>query len=396
MVSYCQALAHLFALERFGEKLDLSGPTALNEALGRPLDSFRSVLIGGTNGKGSTAAFTEALLRGAGLKVGLFTSPHLMSFRERVRIDGKDISAERVATLTTQVLDTAQGAKLQPSFFEATWGLAALAFAQAELDIVIWEVGLGGRLDATNVCAPDVSAVTCIALDHMRVLGDSLTQIAGEKAAIFRPGKPALTAATGPGLIALQSHGPVESVVIPELSNLPLPGIHQQHNAALAIAVVNALGHSPNRAHLSQARWPGRGERIQDVILDCAHNPDGAQTFATWLEQDLTGPIHLICGAMADKNVEGLFAPILPFAASVAVVRPDTPRAMAADELAARLNTLAQDTQIQVIPRVSDALDHRPRACTTVVIGSCYLAGEARAHLLGVSYPECDLRTRAR
>ena len=159
--TYEATLARLFELTRFGEKTSLDGPRALNSALGDPLSAYESILIGGTNGKGSTAAFLEALLRARGVRTGLFTSPHLMSFRERIRVDGQEVSAADVVELSPEILDLAEADGA--SFFEATWALAATVFARRGVDIAIWEVGLGGRLDATNVADPIATAIVGVA-----------------------------------------------------------------------------------------------------------------------------------------------------------------------------------------------------------------------------------------
>ncbi len=393
---YCAALDQLFALARFGEKLDLTTPRRLEQALGGPLSSYRSVLIGGTNGKGSTAAFLEAVLRAAGLKVGLFTSPHLVSFCERIRIDGDDIHPETVAALVPVVLRVAESHDLQPSFFEATWGLAALAFSLAEVDVVIWEVGLGGRLDATNVCEPVASAITSVGLDHVHVLGPDLASIAREKAAIFRPGRPNLTACWGEALSAVAKATPHDfGVVAPrdDLPALPLPGAHQARNAALALALAGALGVEAPPSALLGVRWPGRAERFPgNIFLDCAHNPDSAEALAEWLQQGAVRPLHLIFGAMADKAVDGMVAALAPLADSITLVTPTYPRRATAAELAPAF----EGYPVTVGGTVAEALRDRPQDRFCLVTGSCFLVGEARAGLTGQPFPECGLLTTAR
>ena len=190
MSKYADALSRLYGLVRVGEKYSLDGPRTIHRAIGSPLKAYQSILVGGTNGKGSTSNFLSCMLVGGGLKVGLFTSPHLLSFRERIRINGS-LSERETVRLVDLVLPLVE--KHGCSFFEAAWAMAALAFQQSEVDIVVWEVGLGGRLDATNTCDPIGSIVTNVALDHMAILGDTRAQIAFEKAAIFRVGRPAVT-----------------------------------------------------------------------------------------------------------------------------------------------------------------------------------------------------------
>ena len=392
---YKATLERLFGLTRFGEKLDLSTPRALNAALGNPLGNYRSILIGGTNGKGSTAAFLEAVLRDAGFKTGLFTSPHLVSYRERIRIDGRNLGKRSVIGLADRVI----GLDLldrQPSFFETTWAMAAEAFALAEVDIAIWEVGLGGRLDATNVCDPVASAVVSIGLDHTHVLGDTIEAIAGEKAGIFRRGRPAMTAdLSAIGALQAAAPGPVALVCPqPGLPDLPLPGAHQHRNAALAMALASTLGIEPNPAALNDVRWPGRGERIGNVLLDCAHNPHAAEALAEWLKARVSGPLHLIYGAMAGKDVTGTLAALAPLVESVALVTPDYPRRQPASQIL----LIAQGLGMQVhdAGTVAEALASKPDGMLSLVTGSCFLVGEARAHLMGQAFPECGLRTTAR
>ncbi len=378
--AYGDALARLYELTRMGERLDLETPRALDAALGHPLGRYRSVLVAGTNGKGSTCAFLEALLRRAGLRVGLFSSPHLVSFRERIRVDGVDISESGVPPLVDRVL----GLGLEPSFFEAAWAMAALYFADAGVDLVVWEVGLGGRLDATNVCEPEVSAVVSVALDHTHLLGDTIEAIAAEKAPVFRPGRPALTAATGAALDALRRLRPDVRSAVPVDVPVPLPGAHQRSNAGLAVAIAEALGVDPDTDALGSARWPGRGERIGDVLLDCAHNPDGAGSLAAWLPE----PMDVVFGASEGKDVAGMAAALAPVARTVTLVTPRYPRCVPAPSIAHHFPGATVGTT------VAAALDGRRGP--VLVCGSAFLVGEARAHLLGLEFPERGLLTTAR
>lgn len=400
---YVATLERLFSLARFGEKLDLSTPRALEATLEHPLGAYRSILIGGTNGKGSTAAMTEALLRRGGLKTGLFTSPHLTRFAERIRVDGELVSEEAVIRWTPKIFEAAASAGLQPSFFEAVWAMAACIFAEAEVDVVIWEVGLGGRLDATNVCDPVASAVVSVGLDHTHVLGSSVEAIAQEKAPIFRRGRPAFTGASGRALAALRQAWPEGLTVIdPEqaegLPPLALPGPHQRINAAIAVALTEALGVSPDLSALSSVSWPGRGERMGQLILDCAHNPPAAEALAAWLDEAGLGPMPLIFGAMADKDVAGVIAPLRRHVSALRLVTPAYPRRMAAADLAQVPEVAALDPHVGADDSVGAALDQLQAATagSILVTGSCFLVGEARAHLLRVPFPEGGILTTAR
>jgi dihydrofolate synthase/folylpolyglutamate synthase len=402
--AYAATLERLYALVRFGEKLGLDGPRALDRALGGPVGRVPAILIGGTNGKGSTAAFVEALLRGRGFRTGLFTSPHLVSFRERIRIDGEDIAPAAVVSLADRVFAASERVGGEVPFFEIVWGMAALAFAEASVDFAIWEVGLGGRLDATNACEPLVSAVVSLGLDHTAVLGPDLPSIAREKAPIFRPGRPALTAASGESLEVLRAAS-AEGVELRVLGRdfaafdgaLPLPGVHQGRNAGLALEIVRSLGIRPDPTQLAQVRWPGRGEHIAPgLVLDCAHNPDGAAALAAWLASgDRAGPAQptdLIVGMMGDKDVDAVVATLRPHARTVTCVTPGHPRALPAEALAARI----PGPDVRVVPDVGAAIAGRDPGARTVLTGSCYLVGEARAAILGLPYPEAGLRTVAR
>ena len=389
--AYGATLARLFELTRFGEKTSLDGPRALDRALGHPLGAYDSVLVGGTNGKGSTAAFFEAILRAQGVRTGLFTSPHLVSFRERIRVDGIPISVSQVVDWAPAILDLAEADGA--SFFEAAWALAARTFAELGVEVAIWEVGLGGRLDATNVADPIASAVVSIGLDHTHVLGETHREIAREKAAIFRPGRPALTAATGEGLAALRAEGPahLEHIPVhPALPDLPLPGQHQAQNASLALALAAAIGYPSAPEALTAVNWPGRGERVGNVILDCAHNEAAVVALVQWLETADVGPIHLVFGAMVGKDVAAMARHLMPCVETVALVTPDYPRRAEAADL------LGHFPGAQVVGAVSAALEGRPTDRITLVCGSCFLVGEARAYLQGVEFPECGLRTTAR
>lgn len=392
---YCATLSALFGRLRFGEKLNLPTPKALNTALGEPLSAYRSVIIGGTNGKGSAAATLEALLLGRGLRVGLFTSPHLNSFTERIRVNGAALMPRAVIALFEAVIAAAEAAALRPSFFEAVWGMAAYAFAKAGVEVVIWEVGLGGRLDATNACDPVASGVTSLGLDHTEILGDTIEAIAYEKAGIFRAGRPALTCAQGPALDALRAAWPavISAPPLPPEASLALAGAHQRQNAALAWALARALGVEPRVEDLGRARWPGRMERVGDVLLDCAHNPHAMEALCAALRAAELAPLHVVFGAMQDKDIAGMASLLRGVAASVALVTPAYPRRASAASLAPHFEgqpglTLYED--------VISALEARPRGRLTLVVGSCFLVAEVRAWIYALPQPECGISTKAR
>lgn len=357
--------------------MDLSTPRALNAGLGRPLDAYRSVLVAGTNGKGSTCACLEALLVRAGVRVGVFTSPHLVSFRERIRVDGEDVSEAEVVDAAAAVLGVGE----TPSFFEAAWAMAAWVFRARGVEVAVWEVGLGGRLDATNVCDPRASAVVSVGLDHQHVLGETLEAIAAEKVAVFRAGRPAFTADTTGTVRALAPD--VREVAAFE-GALGLAGAHQRRNAGVAVELARALGVTVDPAALADVRWPGRCERIGDVVLDCAHNADAVDALLATLE----APLDVVFGATEGKDVGAMAARLEPWARSVTVVTPRYPRGLAAEDVARSFADAA------VGAGVAEVL--AARTGPLLVTGSCFLVGEARAALTGAAWPERGLFTRAR
>ena len=283
---YQRFLARLQVVRGQGVMLGLDRVRLALEHLGGPERRVPAIHIAGTNGKGSVAAMTEAILRRAGLRTGLFTSPHLVRFTERIRIDGADIDGDHLALLDEAVAGTA----VPLTYFEVATLLAFLAFAEARVDLAILETGLGGRLDATSVCAPLACAITSIAFDHEAILGDTLAQIAREKAGICKAGVPLFLGRLPPEAdarvaeSAAAAGAPVHRIGVdfPEAPGRPaLPGAHQQANAAIAAALAGAAALALGRplavadvvAGLAEVRWPGRLERVaEDVLLDCAHN----------------------------------------------------------------------------------------------------------------------------
>lgn len=435
--SYQKALERLFSLTRFGERMDLSGPRAINQALGDPLASFKSVLIGGTNGKGSTSAALAHLALGSSLHFGVFTSPHLISFRERIRIGDRLISPEEVVLGVETVFAAAEQAQITLSFFEATWAIAIWFFKQQGVEWAIWEVGLGGRLDATNVCDPLCSAISSLSLDHMHILGDSLDQIAIEKAAIYREGRPALTGCNGESLRILSLVSPVKPRPITnerdELESAyrsyiggdksqersPSSMIHSAHgrsNIALAWEIARSLNWpitgKTSLTDLSvwtHLTWGGRFEKLEGLWLDCAHNRDGADQVLSWLKahrvREPKQALHLIVGMSADKEIKEVLKRFALGCDRLTFVSPIYPRCASANELSSIYERtvcpllLAEGAplpEVKMVSDVSTALRNRDDTAITLVTGSCFLVGEARAWLLGVPFPELGVVTTAR
>ncbi len=372
----------------------LARTRALLAALGTPQASFRTLLIGGTNGKGSTAAGAASILESAGLRVGLTTSPHLVRVNERVRLCGRDVSDAGLDSALSLVAAVSGEGALQPTYFEALVVAACELFRRARVEVGVVEVGIGGRLDATNVLDPEVSVVTNVEADHLETLGPSLKDVAREKAGIFRRGQPALTGAAGEALDVLRSEaGRIGARLIEVPGSAawddvsPLAGAHQRANLALAVAAARAfapLDEAAVRRGIAAIRWPGRLQTVprpglRPLLVDGAHNPAGAAAVAAHLDAaGLSGRVDLVFGVLGDKAAEEMFAPLSARARRVVLVAPSSPRAISPDALAVRLG-------LPGIPRaasLADALavlESEGSDAPILVAGSLVLAGEALA-----------------
>ena len=423
--AYHAAVRALEQRGRFGVRLGLARTRALLKVLGDPQLSVRGALVGGTNGKGSVLALAGSALRAAGLRVGSTPKPHLVSYRERMEIDGRPIDPVTFASLVGDVLEAADRIERrhgQPTEFELMTAMLFKWFADEAVQVALVEVGLGGRLDATHAWDGGVAAITNVALDHMAWLGSTIPAIAREKAAIIERGDLAVTGATGDALAvirrrAMRVGAPLTVVDEPRVVGLDRDGImvelpalgetrialrgrHQAQNAAVADAVLNALGDQgiatvpaeARRSGYAGARWPGRLELLRvegrDVLLDGAHNPAGAAALAASLD-DLRpflsdGSITLVHASMGDKDVDGIIRALLDARAldDVRVVATEVAdeRALAASELSKAWRAARPETEVTVLADVGAAL---ARAVATaegpvVVAGSLYLVGEAR------------------
>ncbi|HEX3696917.1 MAG TPA: Mur ligase family protein [Polyangia bacterium] len=397
---YPDLLARLDSVRTLGVDLGLDRVREALRRLGAPEDKFPAVQIAGTNGKGSTAAMTDAILRAAGWKTGLFTSPHLSRFTERIRAGDVEADGDRLAALDLRIVATS----VPLTYFEVSTVLAFLLMAEESVDLAVLETGLGGRLDAVTTCRPVATAVTSIAFDHMDYLGTDLRSIAREKAGVIKPGVPhfigRLPAVADEEMqkAAARVGAPLRRLGVdffPAKEPVGLAGLHQRDNAgiarALAIAAGAALGRPIGEAALAAglgaARWPGRLERIAaDVLLDCAHNPEGAAALAAALPALASGRrLALVVSVVKDKDVAGVLAPLTGAFDLIIATASHNPRALPAAALAA---ALPPGPPSLVIPEARAALaEARQRMAAVgglvVVAGSIFLVGEVRAALCG-------------
>jgi dihydrofolate synthase/folylpolyglutamate synthase len=398
--AYRRFLARLADVRSHGVSLGLDRVRLALGRLGSPERRLRALHIAGTNGKGSTAALTDAILRAAGLRVGLFTSPHLTRFTERIRIDGLEIDGEVLAQLDDELVAT----QVPLTFFEVATVLAFLAFDRAHVDVAVLETGLGGRLDATSACQPVACAITSIALDHEALLGNTLTSIAYEKACIAKPGIPLFIGPVLPEVdvriteVAQGIGAPVRRPLVdyPPAPVAPaLPGAHQLGNAALAVALAREAMRGSGRPldepavlrGLRDVRWPGRLERVaNDVLLDCAHNVEGAAALGAALPA--SSRRVLLTSIVRDKDAAGMLAILSPHFDRVLVTRSHSDRSSPPEELARLIaRTRSGDRQVACVDDPVSALA-QARAYAgqasdglVVVAGSIFLVGALRAQL---------------
>jgi dihydrofolate synthase / folylpolyglutamate synthase len=396
--------AYLFGLEQFGIKFGLDNIRALVEGLGHPERAFRSVHIAGTNGKGSVTAMVDAALRAAGHRSARYTSPHLRDLTERFVIDAQPVSQQALAEVVDAIRVLVDNLRrdgvldVQPTFFEVTTAAAFELFRRARVDVAVLEVGLGGRLDATNVVVPEVTAITSIALDHELYLGSTLHEIALEKAGIIKPGVPVIIGelpgeaeSAIAGVAARQGAELIHaSAADADAFDVGLAGEYQRTNAGVAVRVLRALdargarvGEAAIAQGLANPRWPGRLDLRQlpngrEVLLDAAHNPAGAAALAsylsTWHPRDRKPP--LVFGTMKDKNVAAMFAALLPAVGSVVLTRASTPRAADPDELARLARDMAPlEILVEQTPAAALNLAWQ-RSPRIVVAGSIFLLGD--------------------
>lgn len=390
-MNYRDALAWLYGAQAFGIKLGLENIRRLLGSAGSPHGRLRFIHVAGTNGKGSTCAMLDSVLRAAGLRCGLYTSPHLVDFRERIRVDGTLIPEVAVAEGLTLLRSASSGWGHAPTFFELATALAAWWFAREDARIVVWETGMGGRLDATNAVTPLVSVITPVAMDHEKWLGSTLAAIAREKAGIMKPGVPVVSAPQADEVrdvlrdCAGENGSPLCFVDSPCGLPLGLAGGHQRWNAALALRALDAAGvatdDSARRRGLATVSWPARFQRAgDDMVIDGAHNPQAtAALVETWRAEFGARKARLVFGALQDKDPSAMLALLRAVADEVRLVPVAGPRGSASAELVGA----AQSAGFSVISQATlqDALATRERGGPILVTGSLFLAGEAIALL---------------
>ena len=417
----------LFALERFGIRPGLDTIRLLVRAMGDPQSSYRTVIVAGTNGKGSVVAMADSALRAAGHRVGRYTSPHLSVLTERFVVNGTAIPEpalrREAAQLHEQVDRMLADGRLPhpPTFFEATTAIALSWFRRTGVDLALLEVGLGGRFDATNIVSPVAGVITPIGLEHRQYLGDTLEAIAAEKAGVIKTGMVVVTTETTPAVLALfeetcrrrgarlvrAAEGTTVRVARggdrPEVTittsrrsyppfRLGLAGDHQVSNATGAIRLLETLSDMGIRVGgeaivtgLSTVVWPGRLElvRVGDrgaILLDAAHNPAAAAALSTYLRTTFPAGLPIVLGAMSDKDVDGMVAALAPCATRFVCTAPDTPRAIPANALAARVRQRVVSTLVSADPTPWHAVESAWHGSETVcVTGSIFLVGELRS-----------------
>lgn len=391
MLSYSSALDWLYSTQMFGIKLGLEGITRLLQACGVLYPRARVIHVAGTNGKGSTCAFAESVARAAGYSTGLFTSPHLVRFNERIRVNGEQIPDADAARLICKVKDTVAAWETPPTFFELVLAIAMLYFAERGVDIIILETGMGGRLDATNAVPKDVAVLTPIGLDHTQYLGETLYDIAAEKAAIFAWHRPALSAPQQPEAVRAMHEAALrmdtDYRIITEECELPL-GLHgafQRRNAALALAALRALPHflaseEEIARGLADTRWPGRFEEVAPaVIMDGAHNPPAIRVLVdTWQATYGEQKARCIYAGSADKALDEVLQLLSPIVEEWVLPPVQSPRILPPAEMAQKVRAHSA-APLTMPATMAEALASLPPH--TLICGSFFLLGEAMAEL---------------
>jgi dihydrofolate synthase/folylpolyglutamate synthase len=403
-MSYSDAIEFLYSLRWFGAKFGLTNTLKLAALAGNPQNQLRFIHVAGTNGKGSTCAMLESIYRAAGLRVGLFTSPHLVAFCERIQVNRRLIPETEVAKLVAQLKPLLKEfpPEEHPTFFEVVTVMALRYFAERNCELVIWETGLGGRLDATNIVQPLASVITNIQYDHQKYLGETLASIAAEKAGIIKPGIPVITGTDAPEALevlrrAAAQTGAALTVVHPREAHeppldtlrLPLLGDHQKMNAAVALSVVRVMNETiPCREEaillgLKRIHWPGRLQLVtrssgQRILLDGAHNLSGAESLAAALNTCFpeVNPV-LILGILRDKDWSHMCQILAPLACRILLVPVHSERTAEPHGLAEVCRQSNPQAEVTECASLIEALEEASVPAFVAIAGSLYLIGEA-------------------
>jgi dihydrofolate synthase/folylpolyglutamate synthase len=422
----------LYSLQHFGVKLGLDNIRAVLDVRDHPESAYPSVIVAGTNGKGSVAAMIEAVLLAQGIRTGMFSSPHLVRPNERIRVGGEDISTPDLHRHLVAMRGHIEAAltrgdlEVHPSFFEVVTATALEAFNEARVGCAVLEVGLGGRLDATNAVDARLSVVVTVDLDHMKSLGPTLVRIAGEKAAVAKPGRPLVSGVeqdearavireacrrAGSPLIEAREIAAVETgpdgrfAIVTgsgkyDRLRLSLAGDHQRENARVAIVALEALAEEigfdldPERVRegFDRVRWAGRLQRMDGdppILLDGAHNAAGARALGDYLSRQPREKRVLLLALMRGKDIEGILRPLAPHVEALVVTRPSVQRSLEPEEIAAAARPIV--SEVEIVEKPAEALARaremaRPDA-TLLVAGSLYLVGQVLSLLEGTPVP---------
>jgi dihydrofolate synthase / folylpolyglutamate synthase len=402
---YRESLAWLFGTQRFGIKLGLENSRRLFAALRVPAPNERIIHVAGTNGKGSVCALLDSVCRAARYRTALFTSPHLVTFRERIQVNGEMISEEEVARGLTKIRELVSAWEPHPTFFEIATALALDHFRDQEAEIVILETGMGGRLDATNAVQPVVSVLTPIDFDHQKWLGATLAEIAREKSGIIKAGVPVVSALQVPEVETIiraraeECAAPLDFVRQPfERLPIALSGTHQKQNAALALSALHTArieaGDDAIAHGLAAVVWPARFQRWDErAVVDGAHNPAGARTLAeTWRETFGEQKATILLAVLQEKDVAGICAALAPVARRWLLPSIRSARALPPEELRLTIQNQDPDAPVALTASFAEAWDEARRdAAPILVTGSLHFAGEALAFLRGepAAFEEC-------
>jgi dihydrofolate synthase/folylpolyglutamate synthase len=403
--SYTEALAWLYGTQRFGIKLGLENVQRLFQELELPAQEHRVIHVAGTNGKGSVCAMIDAICRAQGYRTGLFTSPHLVTYRERIRVDGEMITEEEVSAGLAAIRELTNDWEPHPTFFEITTALGLIHFKKHRCEVVVLETGLGGRLDATNAVTPLVSVITPIGYDHQSWLGNTLEEIAAEKAGIIKARVPVVSAAQEPAAAKVIRARAVECEARLEIVNesytrtpLALAGAHQKQNAAVAIASLRAgeimVDASAIARGLANVHWPARFQSWNErTFIDGAHNPAGASILAkTWQEQFGQERATIVLAVLDDKDAAGILRALAPIAQQIILPLIRTERAFDPQKLAKIGEQVCPELLISISSSLGDALHQAQSQPTRILVtGSLHFAGEALATLGGdtAAFEEC-------